>query len=84
MENREKGVRDPTNERYYPSTLRNDRSVKKLMVEPVLKIRCDSCGSQTEHIRSKNVKGEFVYICLNCGTELSMRSVMEETTALEY
>jgi DNA-directed RNA polymerase subunit RPC12/RpoP len=38
---------------------------------------------QTDHARSKNVKGEFEYLCLKCGREVAMKEVVGETIEAE-
>ncbi len=54
------------------------------MAEPILNIYCRSCKSLTEHALSKNVKGEFEYICLKCGREVAMRDAREANSRVEF
>jgi hypothetical protein len=42
-----------------------------MLAEPVVKMNCRECKLRTEHIFSKNVKGEVVYMCLRCGHDIA-------------
>jgi len=54
------------------------------MAEPILKVDCDSCKLRTEHAFSKNVKGDFGYVCLKCGREITFGEALEERTKAEF
>ena len=54
-----------------------------MLVEPILKINCKDCKLCTEHLLSKNVKGDSVYRCLRCGQDIAFQEALGLQASLE-